>query len=156
MKVKRSCSLKNIRRDYTYAPEEIAELFGIAATTVFRWIRKEELKRIEPAKKYFVHSSDLIAFINKQNKKRRVKCKDDQLYCFKCRAASSIKENTLKTKNLPNNSVRLSALCAICGCKMNKAISASKYNENHPLFISSDEVNKTRNAECEQPLECNS
>jgi len=156
MPAKRSCSLKNVRRNYTYTPEEIAGLFNVAPSTVFRWIRQEGLDRIEAGKKYHVHSSALIAFINEQNKKRKVKCKADQIYCFKCRAASHVRENSLKIVVLPNGTVRISAQCMVCGCKMNKAISSQNYNENHPLFLSSHEVNKTLNAESEPPLECNS
>ena len=59
-----------IRWNYTYSIVEMANLYTITPTTVFRWIRGEGLKRIEVSKRYFVHSSELREFLEKNNKKK--------------------------------------------------------------------------------------
>ncbi len=108
---KKAYSLKPIRRDYTYAVSEIADMYKITPDTVFRWIRNEGLKRIAGSKKYFVHGSALIQFLGKRNTKNKKPCKDEEMFCCKCKIPRTPKQQTLKSKKLANKTIRVHGRC---------------------------------------------
>lgn len=137
-------NLSRIRLDYTYSVDEIAALYGITSDTVFRWIRREGLLRIPGTKKYFVHSSDLIAFLEKKNARNKQPCADDEIYCCKCHRPRKPKPVFLKVRKMPNKTIRVSGRCEVCNTRVNTFVSGKKWSESHPFH-------PDRNAPIEPP-----
>lgn len=154
MSKKKRYSLQPIRHDYTYSVYEIAELYDITHDTVFRWIRNEGLQRINQSKKYFVHSSDLTKFLEKRNKKNKKPCKENEIYCLKCRTQRNPKPASLSFKKLPNKSIRVSGKCSVCDTRMNKPVSGKKWNKNHPFYPDKNTPIKPHSVEHRTPREC--
>lgn len=127
-------SMAPIRGNYTYSVEEVAELYGIASDTVFRWIREEGLKRLQGSKKFYVHSSDLRQFLREHNKRNKKPCNADEIYCCKCRVPRQPSANTVQAESLPNGTIRVKAKCGVCGTGQFKVVSNKNWSETHPLY----------------------
>lgn len=124
-----------IRRDYSYEVHEVAELYGLAPDTVFRWIRDEGLKRLPKIRPYLIHSSDLIDFLDRKVKKRKHPCKPQQMYCCRCRKPREVAPSSLQVRVQRNKQKKLCGECIVCGCKVNKLLKLSEWNKNHPLWL---------------------
>lgn len=151
---KRKYNPKKVRRNYTYSVEDIAELLGVSAMTVFRWISEEGLKRIPETKKYFVHGSHLIEFLIKKNIKNKKPCQDGEIYCCKCRKPRNPHAHSLKFKKLSNQTVRISGKCGVCAAAINKVVSGKKWNETHPLYPNINADIRQHNGESESQHKC--
>jgi len=125
--------LNRLRQSYTYAVDEVAALYEITPDTVFRWIREEGLKRLPHSKKYFVHSTDLRAFLGGLNTRNRKPCKDNEIFCCKCRTQRTPLKHTLTYEQQPNGTIRVRASCPVCETGIYKPVSARKWSEIHPL-----------------------
>lgn len=143
-----------IRKNYTYSVCDIADLYGITPDTVFRWIRKEGLKRNIVSKKYYVHSSDLKRFLEKRNRKNKHPCEDHEMFCCKCKKPQTPQKNSLKFKVNPNKVIRVYGLCRVCNTKTNKIVGANKWSENHPLYPVKDDPIEVHSGEQESPHKC--
>jgi len=147
-------SLKPIRRNYTYSVDEIAELFGITPDTVFRWIRNEGLKRIPQSRKYFVHSAELTKFLTKRNAKNKQPCNEDEIFCCKCRKPRKPEPASLEFRHLPNKTIRVIGKCCVCGIRMNKLVSATKWSKCHSLHPDKNAPTRPHSGEHASPREC--
>jgi hypothetical protein len=127
-------NIRHIRWNYTYTVYEIALLFCITPDTVFRWIREQGLERVEGTKKYYVHSSALIAFIKKLNRKNKHPTQADTMFCCKCRCAQKPEKESLYFSKTPSLTIHVSGLCSVCNTRINKVISATKWHKKHPLY----------------------
>ncbi len=154
MAKKQKYSLKPIRRNYTYSVDEIADLYGITPDTVFRWIRNESLKRNEASRKYFVHGSELIKFLERRNIKNKKPCQEGEIYCCKCRQCQKPKPHALKCKKLPNKTIRVSGRCSICDTRMNTVVSGKKWSKNHPFYPDKNAPTKPHSGEHESQRKC--
>ena len=154
MSKKHHYSLKPIRRNYTYSVDEVAELYGIAPATVFRWIRNEGLKRIEGSRKYFVHGSELTKFLEKRNAKNKKPCKNGEMFCCKCRTPKTPEPDSLKHKKLVNKTVRAYGHCSVCNTKMNKVVSGKKWTKKHPLYPDKNASTKPHSGESDSQRKC--
>lgn len=151
---KRKYNPTRIRANYTYSVEDIAELFDVADMTVFRWIADEGLKRIEGSKKYFIHGSELRKFIELKNSKNKQPCKDNEIYCCRCRKPQSPFLETLEIKNLPNRTIRVLGKCIECSTTINKVVSGKKWDQSHPLYANINADQKQHKGESGSPRKC--
>jgi uncharacterized protein YlaI len=151
---KQKYSLKPIRRNYTYSVDEIAELYGITPDTVFRWIRNEGLKRNEASRKYFVHGSELVKFLERRNAKKKRPCKEGEIYCCKCRQGQRPKPEALKAKKLPNKTMRIYGRCSVCDTRINTVVSGKKWSKNHPFYPDKNAPTKPHSGEYESQRKC--
>jgi len=151
---KRSYSLRAVRDNYSYAIDQVADLLGVETTTVQRWIRLEGLQRIPKTRPHLVHSSDLKAFLSSKKQARKQSCKEDELFCLKCRRPQNPVVGGLSFIMLPNASVRLQGHCSVCNCKINKTIKGSEWSKNHLLWRRLHDATEQHNAEQHQQREC--
>ncbi len=151
---KRKYNLKRVRRNYTYSVDEIAELFAISVMTVFRWIADEGLPRLSGSKKYFVHGSQLVAFLGHKNGKNKKPCRENEIYCCKCRGPRAPDFQTLKIKEIPNGTIRVSGQCAVCCTSINKVVSGQKWGQNHPLYPNINADPKQHNGANDSQRKC--
>ena len=154
MSKKQRYSLKPIRLDYTYSVDELAELYDLTPDTVFRWIRNEGLKRIPDSRKYYVHSSDLLNFLEKRNSKNKRPCKDGEIFCCKCRKPRKPKPASLKSKKLPNKTVQISGKCLVCETRLNTFVSGKKWSKKHSFHPDNNALTKPHSGEHESPRKC--
>lgn len=154
MAKRQNYSLKPVRRNYTYTAEEIASMYGITTDTVFRWIRDEDLKRLPKSRKYLIHSSDLMKFLEKKNQKNKKPCRENEMYCCKCRQPRQAKPASLKFKKNSNKTRRVFGCCVVCDTKMNTIVSDAKWSKSHPLYPFTDTPTKPHSGAQLSPREC--
>jgi excisionase family DNA binding protein len=151
---RRKYNLSRIRVNYTYSVEEIAELLGVATMTVFRWIANEGLNRLPNSKKYFVHGSVVKDFLDRKNGKNKKPCAEHEIYCCKCRKPQFPNLQSLKTKSIPNGTIRLLGKCSLCSTAVNKVISGKKWDQNHPFYPNINAGQKQHKGESESQHKC--
>jgi excisionase family DNA binding protein len=147
-------SLRLVRRNYTYTVDEVAGLFDITPDTVFRWIRNEHLKRLPATRKYYIHSSDLKAFLEEKNAKNKHPCAEGEIYCCKCRRPRPPRAASIKSKKYPNKAIHISGKCSVCDTRQNKFVSAKKWSKTHPFHPDINAPSKPHNGEHISPCEC--
>lgn len=129
----RKYNTRLIKNDYSYYVEQIADLLGIDVATVRRWMREEGLRRIPKTRPHIIHSTELKAFLNKQQAKRKKPCASHEVFCFSCQWPRTPKVGSATVTPLPNTCISFKAICSECGGKMNRSIRGVEWTQNHPL-----------------------
>ena len=117
----------------SYSVQEIAELYSLHKNAVFMWVRSG-LKIIDQKKPYLINGSDLIEFLNTKQKKRKHKCKPDELFCFKCRLPRTSQLNSVSITPRNLHRLKISGRCAVCNTKMFKEASVQRCSELELIF----------------------
>ncbi|MBG02679.1 MAG: hypothetical protein CMM59_01215 [Rhodospirillaceae bacterium] len=146
--------VNSIRRDYTYTVAEVADLYGITSDTVFRWIRNEGLQRVPHSRKYFVHSSELVAFLTTRNRRNKKPSRTNAIFCCKCRRPREPELVSLSFQVLPNKTVRIRGLCSECGTRVNKVVSSKIWSATHPFHPDHNASTKEHSGGSLSPREC--
>lgn len=84
---KRTYNIGNIRKKYLYTYEEICDLFKIDVSTLRRWIRKGLQAINKNSRPVLIYGKDIYDFLNKRQKKRRVRLKSGEFFCTHCQKA---------------------------------------------------------------------
>ena len=132
---KRTYNTQHIRNDYSYYVEQVADLFNVDVATVRRWLREGGLQRIPNTRPHLVHSSELKAFADRQQAKRKKPCACNEVFCFSCQLPRTPKIGSATAAPLPNRCIVFKAECSECGGAMNRNIRAAEWGQNHPLAI---------------------
>lgn len=154
MSRKHRYSLSQIRRNYTYSIDEVAELYGLTPDTVFRWIRNDGLKRIPHSRKFFVHGSDLASFLEIRNSKNKRPCNEGEIYCCKCGKPQKPIHASLKIKKNPNKTISVKGKCSVCNTGVNTFVSGKKWSKEHPFYPDKSASTKRHRGEHGSPREC--
>lgn len=125
--------LRLIKQDYSYTADEVAEVFGTCSHTVLRWI-KGGLKTIPTTRPYLIHSSDLLAFLEARQARRKHPCTPTQFFCCRCRVAREASGESLGVHTALNGMMHLKGNCKACGGKMNKVVKPSEWGPEHQLY----------------------
>ena len=112
-----------VHRSYTV--DETARALGIAKGTVRRWLKDGELPYLNDQKPALILGLSLKAF-GQSRAKSKVKCKPDELFCFKCREPQSAAGNMADFVQRSPKSGNLKAICE-CGTIMNKNVSMATF-----------------------------
>ena len=106
-----------ISRHLSYTLPEIAAKLSVSHKTIFRWI-DEGLSTVPGKKKpILIHGSELKAFINARNSKKKVTMERHEFYCFKCKVPRRGKRGTI-TKSGDTRRGE----CCVCNTKMTRKI----------------------------------
>jgi hypothetical protein len=132
-KKKRTYNTRLIKCARSYTVQEISELFGTHKNTVRNWI-KEGLPTIDGQKPFLVHGSDLIAFLNERQAKRKHKCKADEFFCFKCRIQRKAKSGSVTFITRNKTKLNIRAQCAVCATPVFRAGSVQKRANYERIF----------------------
>lgn len=130
---KRTYNTRRIKRDYSYELAEIAELFDLHISSIRNWI-KAGLPLIDNGRPQLVHGSDLIAFLNVRQKKRKRPCKPFEGYCLKCRAPRAFWKSAVDVIIKTPARLQITGLCAECNTAIFKAGSVKKIPEYAKTF----------------------
>lgn len=131
----------------SYSVQEVAELYELHKGSVLNWIR-EGLQTIDRHKPYLVRGSDLFDFLNKRQQKRKVICKPNELFCFKCRLPQKPKLESIKIIKRNVHRLKIEGHCNLCNTKMFRDGALKKKNEIYKIF-SIEEQLKEHIVECE-------
>lgn len=129
----RKRNTRQIKDDYSYYVEQVADSQNVSVATVQRWISQEGLERIPHTRPHLIHSTALAAFLEKKKAKQKKPCAAHEVFCFRCQSPRTPKIGSAVTEPLPNKSIRYKAACSVCGGKINRSIRHADWDENHPL-----------------------
>ena len=101
--------------------------------TVLKWV-KDGLKTVPNTRPYLIHSSDLLAFLETRQAKRKHPCSPTQFFCCRCREAREVAAGSLDTQPTRNRMMRLTGRCGVCGGKVNKVVKPDLWGPEHPLY----------------------
>lgn len=145
--------ISKISRDKCYSIAEIAENQMRHKRTIQSWIRQGLVVLDKNRRPYLVLGEDLIEFLKVKQVSRKVKLKDDECYCVKCRAARKGIPETLKLEYTGKSigpkakQVLLRGKCEVCGTPIQRFTSDKK--------IRSYDGNNMKLKELKQRLWCN-
>ena len=128
-KFRRNHNIRHIKQCEIYTVETICICLGVHPQAVYAWL-KRGLESIKGSYPKLVHGSKLADFLKRQKAARRITCKEDEFYCFKCRAARTPLSNSITQKQKNEAVITLKAVCSVCGCKMFKATSLHSNKNN--------------------------
>ncbi len=138
-------TIRRMRLRRTYDARELATILGVHIGTVRTW-SKSSLKPIDVKNFPRLYlGRDVRAFLNQRFKSKQPKMQANELWCFKCRTATtSESKNTvieITGKRLGKSSfhVMVRGLCIVCGSNCSKAFSLEKaanaYNSPEVLWL---------------------
>ena len=130
---KRTYNTQRIKSNLSYTIGEITELFEIHKTSVRNWM-KAGLQSIDKTRPYLIHGSDLKAFLNERQSKRKQPCNPHEFYCLKCRAPRSTWEGAIDINITSPKKLELLGLCSTCGTKVFKFGKVEKLPEYAKTF----------------------
>ena len=122
-----------IRSGISYTYHEAAELLQVHEQTVHSW-KKEGLNVVEDKKPYLILGKELKTFIGMRQKKRKIKCKENEFYCLKCRAPRNSIDNIVSIIIYNKIQLNIRGVCCICGSLMYRGSSVQKIPEIHKIF----------------------
>ena|SRR3989344_3259764 len=119
-------NLITARRSYTIG--EIASLWGISRKTCGRWIKYEGLEPIEKhTSPLLIIGTDLIDFIKKKRREKKIPTKENEFFCVKCHEAVRAKtgsEQIIKTGKMigrdNREQLKKIGVCENCKTRLNK------------------------------------
>ncbi len=127
-----------------YDFKSISKILNVHIRTVQKW-RKFGLKVIDvDAHKYLVEGKDLKQFLHTNYCKEKVKLREDEFYCLKCRKGCHslpdkiTKVETYKKIGLNAYQVIYQGVCEFCGSKVNR------YSTDKKILF--------RNTECQEGM----
>ncbi len=114
MKKRRTYNPRLVKATQSYYIQEIADLLGLHKNAVLRWVRDKGLSVIDNQKPYLVNGSDLIIFLNTQQKLRRCKCQPDEFYCLRCHAPRQALVGSITHSFITPTKLQIHAVCSYC------------------------------------------
>lgn len=131
---RRTYNTRLIKRDYCYRVEEVAELFGLHVQAVRRWLR-DGLRRIDDRRPILIHGSDLIAFLDERQSKRKCRCAAGELYCCRCRMPRRPRSCLVRIELETDSRLLLSGECVECAAAMRQIGSVRKLDLYRSTFV---------------------
>ena len=133
MKKKRTYNTKLIKSGCSYEIEDVAELLDGHINTVHNWI-KGGLPSMKAKKPFLIHGSELIAFLNDKQRKRKHPCSPEEIFCFTCQVPRKPKEGKVEVKIRNKNQLTLIGDCEHCGNRIFRGGATRKLSEYGKFF----------------------
>lgn len=133
-KKKRTYNTRLIKRDYSYTLQELSERLGTHKNTVRNWI-KEGLPKIDAQRPFLLHGSDIISFLDERQAKRKHKCKDNEFYCFTCRAVRKAKHGSVDFIIMNKTQLNIRGQCEVCATTIHRMGSVKKREKYKRIFV---------------------
>lgn len=120
-----------INRSYTF--EELAELFGVHKNTIAAWV-KNGLHCLKDKRPYLILGSDVKAYLQQQRRQQKKRCKQDELYCMRCRQPTKPAENFVEYIPVSITKGRLTGFCSVCEGVVNQFVGVASLGRYAVLF----------------------
>ncbi len=130
---RRKPDLRRIRTSKTYILPEIAKTLDRDIATIRSWVRNG-LPLLSDQTPVLVAGYDLKDWLQQTWSLKKRKCQPDELFCFKCRKPSKVKNCTVRFVQRNNKTVSVKGQCAVCNTRMNQTRSLAKLAELQVLF----------------------
>lgn len=109
----------------SYEVNEIASLYAVDKNTVRNWI-KGGLETCDCQRPMLVLGKALNAFHTNRRNQIKQKCKDNEMYCFRCRKPQVPINGLIELKQDNKKTANLIGVCSSCETMMYRRISLSK------------------------------
>jgi hypothetical protein len=129
-------NLIKIHRNYTY--EELAMVFGIHKNTIAAWV-KSGLPCLQERRPFLITGHDAKAFLQNRRVTKKQKCKQNELFCTRCKAPVKPFDNFVEYVPISLTRGRLTGFCERCESIINKfagVVSLEAYSLIFTLEIS--------------------
>jgi hypothetical protein len=126
-------NLRLIRAAYSHSIEEIADLFSLHPNAIRQWL-KAGLGTIDNRRPYYIHGTQLIAFLSARQRGRKQCCAVDEMFCFRCRAPRRPLRREVIVETLNSRQTLVRGACELCGTKMYRSCSTAKAPDLHQVF----------------------
>jgi len=120
-----------INRSYTF--EELAAVFGVHKNTVLTWV-KNGLPCLKERRPFLILGGDARAYLQEQRRAKKQRCKEDELYCMRCKKPTRPAENFLEYQPSSATKGRLTGFCERCECVINKFASHDSLERYSGIF----------------------
>jgi hypothetical protein len=131
---RRTYNTRRIKRDHAYFIAELADLCHLHPNAVRRWI-KAGLRTVDDRRPVLVHGGDAINFLDERQARRKQKCAADEFFCCRCRLPRRPLCNRVEVRIRTQTRLNLSARCATCSARMNRAGSVARMEEYRRAFV---------------------
>lgn len=133
-KYKRRLNPNLIKTGQSYTVQDISDLYSLHKNSVQRWFRHYGLVGFEHGNRYFAHANDLKAFIVNRNNAGKVTCKDNEIYCMKCRKAVEPFGGLVDVVYISEKRINLKGICPKCDSTIYKVGSLKKLEKYKEIF----------------------
>lgn len=122
--MKKKYNLRKLNKHKSYDSSELQEILGVHPQTVKTW-KKEGLKPINGGCSPFLYSGEeLVEFLYKRTESQKVKLKEGEIYCLKCKKAVKPSDIEVVRRGIilgsGNESTILKSNCPICDSRIQK------------------------------------
>jgi hypothetical protein len=140
-------NLVKINRSYTF--EELATVYGIHKNMVATWV-KNGLPCLKDMRPFLILGFEAKAYLKNQRTHKKQKCKQNELYCMRCKAPTSPFENFVEYAPWSHTKGCLTGFCSHCNCVVNKIIGAKSLKDYSVIFdlkipIGANNINDSNN-----------
>jgi hypothetical protein len=112
----------------SYKVDEIADLYGTHKNTVLNWI-KQGLPTFDNKRPLMILGSDLNAFHAKQRVKNKRPCKQNEIYCMKCKIPKEPASGMVEYQSVNAKTGNIIGICPECETLMYRRISNTKIQQ---------------------------
>jgi hypothetical protein len=140
--------LAKIHRSYTV--EEATRLFDTHKNTIRQWI-KAGLPTCVGIRPYLILGSELRAFLESRQAKKKRPCGPGEFFCFRCRAPRPPGEGMVEYVATSDTLGNLTALCPTCCTIMNRRASRAKLGQFEGFFEITFPLAHRQLSESQQP-----
>lgn len=117
-----------IEKHRTYTTTELADRLKVHPRTIQEWC-KEGLPCMNESKPHLFKGEEIKMYLKRKRKQEKVKLKQGEFYCMKCRQAVKAIEGSQTIKEGKNmgryTQYLIKGICEKCGSKINR-VSSSK------------------------------
>lgn len=134
-KKSRKVDLRRIKPTETYNFKQIANDLDRTKETVERW-KREGMPVIPNTSPPLVDGADLLEFHRTRQEARKRPCKDDEAYCFTCKAQSQFSVGSVVIRPVNKKRFSIDGDCSECNGEMHKGASMERIDEFEVMFES--------------------
>jgi hypothetical protein len=109
---------------HNYSVEQTAKLFGVHRNTVRQWVKRG--LSVIAGHPVLVLGRDLRAFLHQRREQAKRRCRDNEMFCLRCRQPRTPAADMVEYQPMPPNRARLVALCSSCGGVMYRSVNPTK------------------------------
>jgi hypothetical protein len=109
----------------SYKVDEVADLYKVDKNTVRNWV-KQGLRTCDNKRPVLILGRELNAFHTKRRTQNKRPCKDNEIYCMRCKKPRIPITGLVEFKPLNKQTGNLIGMCPCCEAMMYRRISNSK------------------------------
>ncbi|MBN8827131.1 MAG: tyrosine-type recombinase/integrase [Sphingobacteriia bacterium] len=118
---------RRIRKGFVYSAKDLAEIYGVNDSIIYRWVREEGLITIDDKSPVLFHHEILRQFLKHKEQSRRMPSGNiGDFPCLKCYQKRRAYKDEITLKKVNKKLWKIQGICSLCGCKMNMNTQANE------------------------------